>query len=112
MNRLFLIIILSMLSACGIFSVRDGAMGITGNVGPYTDGDCFVKVLLRSEREVRRFDLLSDSLGNFFHNFTVAPGSAEYKIEIECGGKVVSSKMVSYPTSLENGFVLKFGELE
>ena len=111
MSKIIILAIVSALSACGLFVIGDGAMGITGNLGSFTTDDCIAKVLLRTEREVWRFDLLPDAEGNFSHDFTVAPRSEKYKIEIECEGKIIASKTVTYPEDLENGFYLRFGEL-
>ena len=111
MNKFILLVMVSTLSACGLLSLGDGAMAITGNLGAYSAENCIAKILLNSEREVWRFDLLPDSEGYFSHDFTVAPRSEEYKIEIECSGTIVGAKTVVYPKGLENGFYLNFGVL-
>lgn len=111
MDRFILLATIISLSACRLLSVGDGAMGIAGNLSKYKDQDCLARVLLLSDREVWRFELLPDSNGNFSHDFTVAPRSEEYKIKIECNGEVIGAKKILYPKDLNNSFYLNFGEL-
>ena len=103
--------IVTTLSACSLFPVADGAMGVTGNLGKYTGQKCIALILLRSEREVRRINLRNDALGSFSQSFTIAPRREEYKVIIECNGEFIESKKILYPNDLDNGFYLNFGEL-